>query len=83
MVEREKITIDAKLIRRIVTGGEANRGANGEWSLTVYFDGDVPLDAERKLPIRRGVSIKARQSGRKANPANNWGKGGGFQRKAK
>lgn len=81
MVEREEITIDAEMIRLIVSGGTARRGANGEWSLTVLFDGNVPLDDERYLPIRRDVAIKARQSGRKSNPANNWGKGGGFRRK--
>ncbi len=76
MVEKEEIKIDAKLIRKIVTGGIAKRGANGEWSLSISLDGDVPIDADRKLPIRRKVAVKARQQGRKPNPAQNWGSGG-------
>lgn len=81
MVDKEEITIDAKLIRRIVTGGIARRGANGEWSLTISLGGDIALDDSRTLPIRRDVAVKARQQGRRANPAQNWGKGGGFRSK--
>ena len=81
MVEKEQIEIDAKLIRRIVAGGTAKRGANGEWTLTIQLDGDLPLDPERTLPLRRTVAVKGRQQGRRSNPANNWGEGGGFRKK--
>ncbi len=81
MVEKEQIEIDAKLIRKIVTGGIARRGANGEWSLTISLSGNVPLGDGRTLPILRDFAVKTRQQGRKANPANNWGKGGGFRGK--
>lgn len=82
MVEKEQIEIDVKLIRRIIASASAKRGASGEWSLNISLDGDVPLDEWRSLPISRTVAIKARQAGRKPNPAQNWGKGGrGFKSK--
>lgn len=81
MVDKEEIKIDTELVRKIVAGGIARRGANGEWSLVIFLDGDIALDDNRTLPVRREVAVKARQQGRRANPAQNWGKGGGFRSK--
>jgi hypothetical protein len=53
MVEKETINIDAATVQIIVTGAMARRGANGEWSLSISLDGDIPLGDGRILPIRR------------------------------
>jgi len=83
MVERETIILDAAALQMLVVGGEARRGLNGEWAVVIELDGDVALGDGRSLPVRRDVHIKSRQKGRKPNPAQNWGKGGGFRKKAK
>jgi len=81
MVERETITLDAAALQMLVVGGEARRGLNGEWAVVLQLDGDVSLADGRTLPVHRDVHVKTRQRGRKPNPAQNWGKGGGFRRK--
>jgi len=82
MVEKEEIKLDSKVLKKLITGGLAKRGANGEWSVSVVLDGDISLADGRVLPvIRRTVTVKTRQQGRRANPAQNWGKGGGFRSK--
>ena len=82
MVERETIELDAAALQMLVVGGEARRGLNGEWAVIIEIQGDVSLDDGRSLPVSRKVHIKSRQNGRRPNPAQNWGKGGGFRKKA-
>ena len=79
MVERESIELDAAALQMLVVGGCAKRGLNGEWAVIIELDGQVDLSDGRALPVRRKVHVKARQRGRKPNPAQNWGPGGGFR----
>lgn len=81
MVDKETFEIEAEAVAALVTGGTIRRGYNGEWTLDIQIDGDLRIDGERTLPLRGILKIKGRQNGRKANPANNWGKGGGFKKK--
>lgn len=81
MVEKETIELDAATLQMLVVEGCARRGLNGEWAVIIKLDGDVSLGDGRSLPIRREVHVKSRQRGRKPNPAQNWGKGGGFRKK--
>jgi hypothetical protein len=81
MVEKETIELDTAALQMLVVGGQAKRGLNGEWAVVIKLDGDIGLGDGRTLPVRREVHVKARQQGRKANPAQNWGKGGGFRKK--
>lgn len=82
MVEKETIELDAANLQMLITGGQAKRGLNGEWAVVIKLDGDVSLGDGRTLPVRRDVHVKVkRQKGRLPNPAQNWGKGGGFRKK--
>jgi hypothetical protein len=84
MAEKETITLDAAALQMLVTGGVAKRGLNTEWTVVITLKGDVPLGDGRSLQIDRDVHVKARQQGRKPNPAKNWKKGQrGFSKKAK
>lgn len=82
MVERETITLDAAALQMLVVGGEARRGRGGPWTVIIQLNGEVALDDGRSLSVRKEVRVKVkRQNGRKPNPAQNWGKGGGFRPK--
>lgn len=82
MVEKETIELDAATLQMLVMGGVAKRGLNGEWAVIIKLDGDVGLGDGRSLSVRKEVHAKVkRQNGRLPNPAQNWGKGGGFRKK--
>lgn len=82
MVEKETIELDAAALQMLVVGGVAKRGLNGEWAVIIKLDGEIGLSDGRALPVCRDVHVKVkRQKGRLPNPAQNWGKGGGFRKK--
>ena len=82
MVDKETIELDAAALQMLVVGGIAKRGLNGEWAVIIKLDGEVGLGDGRALPVKRDVHVKVkRQKGRLPNPAQNWGKGGGFRKK--
>lgn len=83
MVEREKKIIEAAHIQSLIAGGTIRRGANGEWTLEIQVDGDLPIDEYRTLPLRGRLKLKGRQEGRRPHSSPNWSKGGGFKKKAK
>jgi hypothetical protein len=78
MVKQETITLDTEAVRDLVQSAIAVRAPSGSWTVTVSLSGELKLDDDRTLPVRKQVKFKSNQIGRKPNPS--WGKHG-FKKK--
>lgn len=70
MVKREAIEIEnLAAAQGLITAARMLRAANGEWTLVLDLDGELPIDDRRVLPVRGDLRIRGRQRGRAVNPA--------------
>lgn len=81
MVEKEEKELSADEMVPLIQGAVIKRAPNGDWTLLVRLLGDIVIDTERALPINAELRTKAKQRGKRGNPAQNWAKGGGFLKK--
>lgn len=65
MVKREEHTIEIKQIYKALAGGRIIRNEAGVWTLVIQINGEIEIDANRKLRVEGDVRIRGRQKGRK------------------
>jgi hypothetical protein len=69
MVEEENISLSAADIQLLIAGGNLRRLPSGYWALTLSLDGEIAIDKERSLTVKREAHIgKLVQTGRRALP---------------
>lgn len=79
MIEREEIELSPEAARALIASARAVRNQNGGWTLVFLVDGSVTIDERRSLPVKGEFRMKARQVGRKPNPA--WADGGNLRKR--